>query len=257
MRDPNRSWTRNPWWHDDFGGAPRWFLIAVIAVIVIGAPVTIVLGSRSAPPSKAGAEGASLAVAPRPVIAVIGDSFTSGPLDGASTDATWPELLATSVDADFQVLATDGSGYVTYNPKASRDTFSTHAGEVRKDADLVVFFGSRSDVNQGTNVFDAALIALAVAARQVPDAQVLVVGPAWADIAPPIKILEDRDALSRAAEEASVRFVDPIAEGWLVDGEALTTDDGLYATEEGQKYIATKMSALIASALDDIGLSTG
>ena len=59
-----------------------------------------------------------------------------------------------------------------------------------------------------------------------------------------------RDVLERAAQAAGARFVDPIAEGWLVeDLERFVGPDGLHPSVEGNHHLRDKMEPLMLEAL--------
>lgn len=248
MRSRYRPRHRIPWWSEDFKGDPRWFSLALVVLVVLAVPLILIARAGQSLPTDVRAAG--FVESNRVKVSVVGDSYTSGSFNDPGATRTWPELVAADGYATFQVLAIDGTGYATYNPHVPYDTFVTRASDVDPEADIVIFFGSRFDVNQGSVVRHAALNAFAETRALAPDSILIVVGPLWPTAEPPIKIIEDRGALASAAAANAAIFVDPIAERWFVDDPGLIDSDGLYATQRGQEYLATKLSAVIRDAVE-------
>ena len=187
-------------------------------------------------------------------IAVIGDSYTTGTdLGGLGragwTARAWDELANYRMAVSADVGAEGGAGYGTRGNRGSLFEDLT-ARTIRPDDSLVVFFGSRNDVN----VDPAQLSILAygtfqLARRIAPSATFLVIGPPWPTADPPANLVRIRDALQYQAGVAGATFVDPIAERWFVDRPGLIGSDGVHPTNAGHQYLADKIAPLIAAQL--------
>ncbi len=187
-------------------------------------------------------------------VAVIGDSYTTGTDIGGLgskgwTARAWRELADFRVPVTADVGAEGGAGYGTRGNRGSLFEDLT-ARTVKPDDVLVVFFGSRNDLN----VDPAQLSILAygtfqLARRSAPSATFLVIGPPWPTADPPAAILRIRDALQYQAGVAEATFIDPIAERWFVKQPELIGTDGVHPTDAGHEYMADKIAPLIAAYL--------
>lgn len=183
------------------------------------------------------------AAAEPPVLAYIGDSYTTG--STMNTEGkTWTALLNADLNATAQSLAVGSNGYVTGD-----DNFVVQSEQVRPDADVVVLFGSRNDSQGYDAVNAAATTALANVRSRAADADVIVIAPAWVNTNPPASVREGRDALRDAAEAASVRFVDALDERWLAAGDGLIGADGVHPTDLGHAELLQRIRPLIDEAL--------
>lgn len=194
-------------------------------------------------------------------IAVIGDFYTTdpgsdpGPEDGGGNGSrAWPalawDLLAQrGVDVDGDVAAEGGAGY-GHPGNRGRVFVDLTAQVVRRNDDLVVFFGSRNDQPVDPQKFpDMAADTFQLARFTAPKAKFLVIGPPWPTASPPPQVLRIRDSLRAEATASGAVFVDPIAEGWFVDRPELIGADGLHPTDAGHEYMAERIAPLIYSQL--------
>ncbi|MFI5508320.1 Rv0518 family GDSL lipase [Mycobacterium sp. NPDC051804] len=187
-------------------------------------------------------------------IAVIGDSYTTGTDIGGLgragwTARAWDELANHRMTVSADVGAEGGAGYGTRGNQGSIFEDLT-ARTIKPDDSLVVFFGSRNDLN----VDPAQLSILAygtfqLARRIAPSATFLVIGPPWPTADPPANLVRIRDALQYQAGVAGATFVDPIAERWFVGRPGLIGSDGVHPTNAGHQYMADKIAPLIAAQL--------
>lgn len=186
-------------------------------------------------------------------IVVIGDSITGGSNEGGFGPFGWPEIAwngmrAQGIDVIPVVSGQGGSGYV------QRGLAGTVFGEeasrlVTPDDSLIVFFGSRNDVDQPIEAISAAAHQAFTDARNVaPGAKLVVIGPIWPYPNPPGQIVAIRDALKREAAGAHAVWVDPIAEGWLT-GPGLIGADGTHPNNDGHVEMAGRIEQIIKSAL--------
>ncbi len=190
-------------------------------------------------------------------VLVIGDSYTSG-YDGSGIgSAGWARLAERDLRADggrlhLDVAAAGGSGYVAAGP--SGNTFADLAEQAAPGYDLAVFFGSRNDTADGSEVEAAAGAAYAAVQATSPDVRLLVIGPPWVDSDPPDDVLESRDALAAASRAVGATFVDPLEEGWFGgDAGSLIGSDGVHPTDEGYRYMADLIVPRLSAELDALG----
>ena len=197
--------------------------------------------------------GASGSQEPVRSVVVIGDSLSTG--FGTGPQHAWPNLIATSprddaVPLEIHNAAQNGSGYL--NVGLTGTTFAWQVEQaVTPKADLVLFFGSVNDLRHDPADLAPAIAEIyASARRQAPTATFLVVGPPAYSARPEARRLALRDVVERAAQAAGARFVDPIAEGWLVgDLERFVGPDGLHPSVEGNHHLRDKMEPLMLEAL--------
>lgn len=181
---------------------------------------------------------------PRLNVTFVGDSYTAGSSEDSGPDALYPALISGALDANVATSAQGGAGYV---PAEDGTSFATLAAAVPADSDVVVFFGSRNDA-EGYDATYAGAVAAYEALRQVaPEAQIVAVGPPWVDDAPLPWVIEARDAVRDAAASASVTFVDPIAEGWLLGPDGLIGADETHPTDAGHAVLAERMTQALTA----------
>ncbi|WP_101946928.1 GDSL lipase [Mycobacterium sp. 3519A] len=192
--------------------------------------------------------------APLNRIAVIGDSYTTGTdLGGMGakgwTTRAWQLLARDGVRVAPDVAAEGGAGYGTRGNHGSVFEDLT-ADAVKPDDALVVFYGSRNDINvDPTQLSILAWGTYQLARRTAPSAKFLVIGPPWPTADPPGWMLAIRDALKYQAGVAGATFIDPIALGWFVGRPDLIGKDGVHPTDAGHAYMAEKIAPLIGAQL--------
>lgn len=187
-------------------------------------------------------------------IAVIGDSYTTGSLEGGNgpkgwTALTWKTLARQGVAIAADVGAEGGAGYGTRGNRGSVFEDLTER-TIKPDDSLVVFFGSRND--QGVDPTQLSVLiygTFQLARRLAPSARFLVIGPPWPTADPPDAMLRIRDVLRYQAGVANAEFVDPITEGWFVGKPELIGTDGVHPTDAGHAYMADKIAPLIGGQL--------
>jgi hypothetical protein len=184
-------------------------------------------------------------------VLVVGDGFTTA--DATAGGPAWPELVRADLDAtgrpvELTVAAADRAGYAQPDPGGA--TFPQFVQGAGPGFDVVVFFGSRHDIAAAPDVRAAAEEAFSLARTASPDAALVVIGPAWADAAPPGYIVTDRDALAAAVVPFGAVFVDPLGEGWFAGpAAAFIAPDAVHVTAEGHRYLADLVGPVIQGAL--------
>lgn len=182
-------------------------------------------------------------------VAVIGDSYTSGAGATPWPKLVWQRLAHDGITVEAHVRGEGGSGYVT--PGHQGTTFGQRVAQVVGPGDqVVVFFGSRNDRHADhRELADRARDAFEQANQRAPQAKLLVIGPVWPSAPAPPEIIAVRDVLCEQATRAGAAFVDPVAEGWLVDRPDLIQDDGIHPNDVGQAVLAESITSSIRSEL--------
>ena len=250
--------------------APRWAWI----VMTLGVVAIVVLSyftlNRPPPPGFTAPASAATTETPEPTepaptpasgsaateplrMLVVGDGLSMPPETGDG----WPALVRTDLEAagstvEVVVDAADTAGYA--EPDPSGDTFGTLAQAGGGGFDLVVLFGSRSDIAAAADVQAAAAATFAAVRAASPDAVLVVIGPAWQNGNPPGYIVTNRDALAAAVVPTGAQFVDPLAAGWFAGTSAgLVAPGGVRPTAEGHRYLADLIGPVVERALADGG----
>ncbi|MGZ8802269.1 MAG: Rv0518 family GDSL lipase [Mycobacterium sp.] len=188
-------------------------------------------------------------------IAVVGDSYTTGGDEGGSgtkgwTTQVWQALTQHGIAVTPTVAAEGGAGYCTRGNRGS--VFEDLTVRAVKPTDvLVVFFGSRNDMDVDPTRLSIAMYGTLKMARQIArSAKFLVIGPPWPTADPPPAIRRIRDVLGYQAELAGAAFLDPIAARWFVGEPELIGADGVHPTDAGHTYMAEKLAPLIGAQLN-------
>jgi|KBSSwiStaDraftv2_1062776.scaffolds.fasta_scaffold00836_2 lysophospholipase L1-like esterase len=188
-------------------------------------------------------------------VSVIGDSFTSGSLQGGVGPNGWPALVRKilgdeDVDVEIRYAPEAGAGYATVGN--SGGVFDNQVSAVVGIAsELVVFFGSTNDgVAPPDELRKSVAEDFARAKALAPHAKLLVIGPTWLTTDPPTEMQRVRDILRDESSAAGAVFVDPLAEHWIADRPQLIGGDGIHPTDEGHRYLAMKIAPLIATELE-------
>ncbi|MGY1769896.1 hypothetical protein [Blastococcus sp. SYSU D00813] len=181
-------------------------------------------------------------------ILVVGDVDTAGFEAGA---IGWPAVLQERLpDVEMTVATTGDAGYVT--TEAPTDvTFPELIAEADlDDVEVIVVFGSRFDAAGIADDVDfAAGLSVGAIVERAPDAELVVIGPAWPETPAPAGVRNNRDVIAAAAESGEALFIDPLTEGWLADAPQLIGPDGEHLVAEADVYLANRIAPLIQQAL--------
>lgn len=190
-------------------------------------------------------------------VAVVSDSYTTGTDLGGLGANGWPALAWRMLADQGRPVTADvaAEGRAGYGVRGDHNsTFGDlTARAVRPDDALVVFFGSRNDQPvDALEVAGLARNAFELARRRAPTARLLVIGPPWPTADVPVRITQIRDALALVAMASGARFVDPLVERWFVGRPELIAIDGVHPTDVGHRYLAERISGLIAAELPPV-----
>jgi len=198
-------------------------------------------GDRAGRPAAA-AESAGAA---RPLLAVVGASFSAGVGAGRPSDA-WPQDLARMMHWRLVVSADPGAGYV--NPGAGhRGPFSRLAARLhlaRTHPQTIIIQGGHDDIGRPLPLIRQQVERLiAMIRREAPRARLAVLtvfprggapsGPAWAT---------DQAIVSAARHaDPAVEVFDPLAGHWHFP----RIGDRLHPTPAGHRWIAGRLAAAL------------
>lgn len=230
------------------------YAVAVRRLVTVVAVLALLVGmgcQRPTPVSHKGIVAVNFALNR---VAVISDSYTTGGDQGGLgakgwTTRAWQMLAQQGIPTTADVGAEGGAGYGTRG-NHGRVFEDLTAATVNPDDTLVLFFGSRNDMNVNPAQLSILVYGTFQLARRIaPSAKLLVIGPAWPTANPPGEVLRIRDTLGYQAGLAGATFVDPIAAAWFVGRPELIGADGVHPTDAGHAYMAEKIAPLIRAAL--------
>lgn len=223
-------------------------VVAVAAALTLTAGMTAAaLGRDMTPPDAGAVYSSSPQVQQAKLVTIIGDSYTAGSNEGGNGPANWVRLVQGTLGdaADLTSASVGGTGYATPEGFGSRV-----AASVGPNTNLVVFFGSRNDLDTPADaVGKAAAEAYTEAVKDAPNAKLLVIGPSWVNHSIPANLLAIRDQLKAAAQAKGATFVDPLSEGWFLDNPDLIGKDGVHPTDAGHALLAKLIGPHIQGAL--------
>jgi lysophospholipase L1-like esterase len=205
------------------GKLPR--LPAAASIGTTPAPATATATAPATAPTVSRSSG------PKPVVAFVGDDWTSG--SGASSPAKrFTTLVSTALDLQQLNFGVAGSGYAKQG-RSGGDYLSRIPDVVAAGPAMVVVSGGRNDVADSPGFAGAHARRLFRLLRsQLPQAAVIAVAPMWGDSQAPPALHRIAHAVHRAALGAGVNYLsvaDPIQghPGFMAD--AAHPDDRGYA----------------------------
>ena len=249
---------------------PRWGIVTLVALVLVNGALLTYLALRPTPPdplagrtpapaarmsdvtppATATATSSAPAVpATPPVLAVVGDGYSTGSALGGQGAAGWPALVAEQLGAELRLNAASMAGYTALGT-TGQDFSGIVAASPVPDADVTVVFGSRNDLGESVAaVAEGAAETFQLIRSSAPETQLIVVGPAWSSAQVPDALYPVRDALDEAAQEAGANFVDPLEEGWFSQPATLIATDGISPTDAGHGFLASQIAPLVQQAL--------
>jgi lysophospholipase L1-like esterase len=208
--------------------------LAVLAVVVFGAAVYVIANNKaparhgSAAGSNAarqtpigstststgtitepslGVDPTSAVAGPPPVIAYLGDDWTSG--DGASAKSLrFTTLLTEQLHADERNFGVAGTGYAKSSPDGG--TYSSRVNAVvAADPQIVIVSGGRNDQSDDAQTAGAAAKALFAKLRaKLPNAVLIGVAPFWGDSDLPPEMVSLATAVNKGVTDAGGSYID-------------------------------------------------
>ena len=255
----NRRRHRDSWWTEETGGMTHWVLVALTAMVAVGAAwVVLSIPQRvEANPDRTPRPiptftqpTADEDIAP-PTVLFIGDSYTQG-LGASSQGDRWSSLVATDQGWAETNLGRGGTGYVTTSSVCGFDVCPTFTEMLALDAadasaDYVVIAGGQNDLavyNSDRVATDDAIHETYARYRAAfPDAALIAVGPSLPGGEVNDALRQIDATVQMAADENDAIYVS------LIDPPVLSPDmtiaDGIHVDGNGHAAIATRvLSAL-------------
>ena len=189
-------------------------------------------------------------------VAVIGDAFVAGTILGGVGDSNWTQVLAErfaeqdGLDVTFDISSHLGAGYIARGP--DQLTFGEAISrDARTDDDIVLVFGSVSDVWQRTQLLGKAVAdAVEMVKERSPMAKIVLVGAQVSVGSDPLPSQSLADELSRVADEENATFIDPLAKKWFLGKNVkLLGSDDINPTDAGHRKIAGELYDVLRSTV--------
>ncbi|OZC96810.1 hypothetical protein CH281_23420 [Rhodococcus sp. 06-221-2] len=186
----------------------------------------------------------------RPLVAVVGDSYTGGSDMGGRGRSNWLPLMAESLGYEQCGYPIGGSGWTL-----GRATFGERIDwALGRKPDVIIFFNGLNDLKSDAQAAGiAADRDLGYLRSQNPDVPVVVIGPVVVSDSSMSKARTMADGIKVATVKHGGLFVDPIAEGWFSGPDrALIGTDRFHPTDQGMVYLSGK----IEDSLRTLGLAS-
>lgn len=216
--------------------------LGVIALLTVGA-VAWALAPTERPVTASEQSGYFPTVKPKDPwerMAVVGDSYSM-----SDYDQWWHNRTAACIHHDLTLSGVGGSGFYARGDDDANSPYSDPERiKVVADADphLVIIEVAYNDSWQAENdpeqIRTLATDTLTQYQKAAPDAQIVVMGPFWAEKDLPTRITTYRDILASVTDELGVAFID--ASNWLKDPDQIG-DDGKHPSIAGHKHIMTNL----------------
>jgi acyl-CoA thioesterase-1 len=204
-------------------------------------------GPSSGQAGSAADDGPSASTSPagpgaRPVAVFLGDSYTAASDHGGGYALRTAEALGWTPVLE----AVNGTGYVAAGGSSGGAPYGDRLAAVVADQPAVVVVqGSTNDVGSPVAAVGAAATTLYADLRaRLPDAEVVVLGPTSPPGVDPAGLLAVRDVLEGAAAGAGLRFIDPVARGWLMPPDGLYGDP-VHPNDTGYADLADDLAAAL------------
>jgi lysophospholipase L1-like esterase len=227
-----------------------------LGVLLIAALIVAALALRPAPVAAGTIPAPAFTSTPKvPRVIVIGDSYTGTTKMGGAGDKQWTKIVQANLFAankqrsDWDVTTLGGSGYISKGTSGKNFALGIEEN-INAGADIAILFGSRNDVSLGEDeVAAAAPKAINRLKERNPKAKLIVIGPTWGGGNVPLELEAMRDSIKSAATAAGATFIDPLELGWFLGPDSKYIGaDGVHPTDEGNAYLAEKLTPVLAAA---------
>lgn len=228
----------------------RWRIgtAAIVAGVLVFLGVAVVTAAGRDEPDYVSTYTPPRQTSAQPTVVILGDSFTEAAGDGES-QTQFPTLLARKLCWSVVANGQSGTGYEAEGRSdLNEGTYGSRVDSVLEvDPDIVLVQGSASDPG-GQSTAAAAEDVLSRLRAELPNAELIAVGPASPPGVAVDRAIADRDAVRAAAEAVGVPFLDALT--WLDPAiPSLWSPDNLHPTVEGHSLFATSL----ANAIEDLG----
>jgi lysophospholipase L1-like esterase len=176
---------------------------------------------------------------PPPVVAFVGDDWTSG-VGASDKSQRFSTLVSAALKLDEQNFGVAGSGYAKQGPAGGGDYASRVGAVVAASPALVVVTGGRNDLTD--NLAFAATRARRLFGqlrKKLPNADIVAVRPMWGDSPAPAALKKVARVIRLAAKAAGVPYLgvhDPIL------GHDRFMADAGHPNDRGYAAIATALT---------------
>jgi lysophospholipase L1-like esterase len=188
----------------------------------------------------------------RPSVLFVGDSYTVGAMLRNAQDS-YPELIAVKASWDLHVDAQGATGFISDGQGTGNGDTSRLIDRLAADkrsfpaVDLLIVDAGRNDLGDPPEDVTTAISDYLTEARKLwPSAKIVEIFPAYVSTSGPFEgYPELLDKISASVSAVGGTLVDPIAEGWYsnVNALSLTASDHLHPNLEGHAYIADRLLA--------------
>ena len=221
-------------------------MLGVLTAVLVGATLSDPDVTPTTPPAADDSVRASF----------LGGSLVGG-LGASDPERSFPvqtaKLMGWRADVEGQVetgYVSDGQGFPGAQPLAQ--PFWQRVDEVvAADPDVVVVQGGRADVEQHSlrDSKKGVRRTLTELRTELPDAELVVVGPFMPDGSTSQELEALRDAIRAEATRIGAAFVDPLGEGWITPDNADRFYDatGRTLNDEGHRYLAERLADELAA----------
>lgn len=182
-------------------------------------------------------------------VLIVGDSFTQGFGATDQKNDSYARLLADATGWDARIDGVGGSGYFWgggadgHGGMTFVERLAGHAADATFVPDLVIFQGSSNDYRANLyQMIEAVYVTVDAARVHWPDAQIAMIGPSLA-YPNGENLREMNGALSRAADNRDVPFLDALNSRWLnpSNSPGFAFTDGSHLTTPGHAFLASKV----------------
>lgn len=189
----------------------------------------------------AAASGPAPSAQPRPLLVVIGASFSAG-VGAGSPDKAWPEVVARTLDWRLVVSADSGAGYV--NPGSGhRGPFARLAADLdlrRLHPSLVIIQGGHDDIGESPTLVSERVTQLIHLVRTAsPESRVDLLTVFYSGHQPsPAAVATDTTIVTAARQaDPGITVFDPLSGHWQFPRIA----DHLHPSPAGHRWIADQL----------------
>lgn len=175
-------------------------------------------------------------VAPYPLAAFLGDSYTAGA--GAANGEHYAAKTVQDICWDGRYFGEGGTGYTNRGqPQNNFEPYFDRVDDVIVDRPSVVIVQGSTNDSDGAATKESATNVFINLHNSLPNSTVIALGPLNPPGVDAAKVATSRNAVRAAAAATDTEFID--ATGWLTDD--LYASDRIHPSPEGHEAIAVKL----------------